>query len=225
MGYKEFIPFTKLTAFDVNTFLMNQSVVVFPSATERNTAIPTPIEGMTVYLEDTNQLVVYTGSAWFPVAGQMPFYEAGKTADQTGITSSSETLVTWATPITNRGGFTVASNVVTVPLAGIYEIVCSIHWNQAISTGNNRMLRIYVNGTLTANENTIGTVTVSSSKKSMKIPGIKIAFYNDKQKPQNAAIWARPLKAYIKSLGIKTVNIDPIGLGKVKLFLSNAESE
>jgi hypothetical protein len=74
-------------------------------------------------------------------------------------------------------------------------------------------------------KNRIGTVTVSSSKKSMKIPGIKIAFYNDKQKPQNAAIWARPLKAYIKSLGIKTVNIDPIGLGKVKLFLSNAESE
>jgi hypothetical protein len=177
MAYKEFIPFTKLTAFDVNTFLMNQSVVVFPSTTERDATITSPLEGMTCYLESTNQLVTYLGSAWFPVAGQMPYYEAGKTADQTGIASSTETPVSFATATTNRGGFTQSNStlsgfttlqsVVTVPLAGIYEINCSVLWNQAVSTGNNRMLRLFVNGTQVSAENTIGTITVSFTQRSV----------------------------------------------------------
>jgi hypothetical protein len=74
-------------------------------------------------------------------------------------------------------------------------------------------------------KNRLGTVIVSSDKKKMTIPGIKIAFYNEKQKPQDAAIWARPLKAYIKSLGIKGVTADKIGLGKVKLLMSNTVEE
>lgn len=74
-------------------------------------------------------------------------------------------------------------------------------------------------------KNRVGTVIVSSDKKTMKIPGIKIAFYNDKQKPQDAAIWARSLKSYIKSLGVKNISIDKIGLGKVKLQLSNSDVE
>ena len=72
-------------------------------------------------------------------------------------------------------------------------------------------------------KNRIGSTSVSEDKLEMKIPGVKIAFYNDKQRPQDAALWARPLKAYLKSLGIKGVVIAKLGLGTAVLELSNIE--
>lgn len=53
-----------LPASDINTYLMEQSVMTFASSTARATAIPTPTEGMLTYLEDTNVFQYYTGSAW-----------------------------------------------------------------------------------------------------------------------------------------------------------------
>jgi len=53
-----------LPASDINTYLMEQSVMTFASSTARATAIPTPNEGMLTYLEDTNVFQYYTGSAW-----------------------------------------------------------------------------------------------------------------------------------------------------------------
>jgi hypothetical protein len=43
---------------------MNQSVITFASVAARNAAIPAPLEGQLVWLEDTNKYVYYTGSAW-----------------------------------------------------------------------------------------------------------------------------------------------------------------
>lgn len=53
-----------LPASDLNTYLMNQSVMTFASSSARGTAITTPTEGMLTYLEDTNLFQYYTGSAW-----------------------------------------------------------------------------------------------------------------------------------------------------------------
>lgn len=72
-------------------------------------------------------------------------------------------------------------------------------------------------------KNRTGSSIVSEDKKEMKIPGVKIAFYNDKQRPQDAALWARPFKAYLKSLGVKGVVIGKLGLGTAVLELSNVE--
>ena len=46
---------------------MNQSVIVFSNEAARTAAIPSPIEGMVTYLEDTDALQLYTTS-WGPVA-------------------------------------------------------------------------------------------------------------------------------------------------------------
>lgn len=48
---------------DANEKLMRQSVIKCANATERN-AIPTPQEGMTVYLADIDAKQVYTGTRW-----------------------------------------------------------------------------------------------------------------------------------------------------------------
>ena len=64
MAYKVFANGYPLQASELNNYLMNQSVIVFASSTARSTALTTPTEGMVTYLEDTNALEMYNGSAW-----------------------------------------------------------------------------------------------------------------------------------------------------------------
>jgi hypothetical protein len=66
MPTKVFDAFTRLDASDVNTFLMDQTVRTFASSAARGSAIPTPTEGMTTYLLDTNFIETYSGTAWVP---------------------------------------------------------------------------------------------------------------------------------------------------------------
>jgi hypothetical protein len=64
MAYKVFSNGNALNASELNTYLMNQSVMVFASTTARDAALTAPTEGMLVWLEDSNKFVYYTGSAW-----------------------------------------------------------------------------------------------------------------------------------------------------------------
>ena len=64
MAYKTFANGFPLPASDLNNYLMNQSVIVFANSAARSAALPTPTEGMITYLEDTNLVEVYNGSAW-----------------------------------------------------------------------------------------------------------------------------------------------------------------
>lgn len=66
MAYKVFANGYGLNASELNTYLMNQSVMVFADAAARTSAL-TPSEGMVTYLADTNALEYYTGSAWATV--------------------------------------------------------------------------------------------------------------------------------------------------------------
>lgn len=156
MAVKKFVAFDFLTAADVNDYLMEQSVMVLPgtaSIGSAGTAIGTatsatiaPAEGMLVYLADLNQYQMnLDGSAtgWYPVAGQMPYIELTKTSSQ-NFTTATVTLVTWATPTINRGGFTVSSNVVTVPYTGLYNVNASVYW--AASSAGSRLTKIMKNG-------------------------------------------------------------------------------
>jgi hypothetical protein len=63
MAYKVFANGFALNASELNTYLMNQSVMVFANASARTSAL-TPTEGMVTYLEDTNALEFYNGTAW-----------------------------------------------------------------------------------------------------------------------------------------------------------------
>lgn len=63
-GFRVFTDGAVLTAAQVNTYLQEQTVMVFATAAARNTAITSPSEGMIAYLADTNNLVYYNGTAW-----------------------------------------------------------------------------------------------------------------------------------------------------------------
>lgn len=64
-GYKLFNTGDVLLASEVNTYLMQQTVMVFADATARTTALSGVLaEGMVSYLQDTNVVEIYNGSAW-----------------------------------------------------------------------------------------------------------------------------------------------------------------
>jgi len=73
-GAKLFTSGSVLTADQVNTFLMDQSIMRFSSTTARDDAFggagePTLAEGMFAYTTDTNTLWLYNGSEWVNLLG------------------------------------------------------------------------------------------------------------------------------------------------------------
>jgi len=66
MPRKTFVAGTLATASDVNTYLMDQSVMTFATAAARNTAIPTPTEGMVTFQASNDHLTIYNGTDWIP---------------------------------------------------------------------------------------------------------------------------------------------------------------
>ena len=88
-GYKLFNTGDVLTAAQVNTYLNEQTVMVFASSAARTSALSGVLaEGMVSYLQDTNAVEVYNGSAWVGVsgAGDITEVQAG-----TGISVASGT--------------------------------------------------------------------------------------------------------------------------------------
>jgi hypothetical protein len=93
---KVFVAGEILTAADVNANLMDQAVMVFNDAAARDTAIPSPIEGMVVYLKDTDGLLSYSGTAWVPAAsgaslGAGSILQVVQTLKTNVFTSTSDT--------------------------------------------------------------------------------------------------------------------------------------
>jgi hypothetical protein len=105
-GYKLFNTGDVLTAAQVNTYLQEQTVMVFANSTARTTALSGVLaEGMMSYLQDTNSVEVYNGTSWVNVgnAGDITEVQAGvgiSIASGTGpipvITNSSTDLITTA---------------------------------------------------------------------------------------------------------------------------------
>jgi hypothetical protein len=159
-GLKVFEAFEILTAADVNSYLMEQSVMVFGGTAARDAAIGTatgavePNEGMLVYLTDLNQYQMNldgTVSGWFPVAGQMPRYHI-KLNSAFSITSGSTLTVTGWTEISNRGGFSGTAGVITVPITGRYNITfMCIHTANNTTGGRGALITLSSTGVVLRN--------------------------------------------------------------------------
>jgi hypothetical protein len=69
MPRKTFTAGEVLAAADVNTFLMDQSVMSFAGTAARGSAIGTATEGMLTYLNDSDSYESWNGSAWVGLGG------------------------------------------------------------------------------------------------------------------------------------------------------------
>jgi hypothetical protein len=144
-GYKLFSTGDVLSASDVNTYLQQQTVMVFASAAARTTALASVLaEGMVTYLKDTDVVEIYTGAAWVslddPNAIQNSIVDAKgdiitATADNTPARlavgtngqvlqadSTTATGLKWATAASS-GGMTLIS---TTTLSGASVTLSSI---------------------------------------------------------------------------------------------------
>jgi hypothetical protein len=109
-GKKTFTAGETLTASDVNTYLMEQSVMNFGGTAARSSAIPTPSQGMVTYLDDTDAIEAYDGTNWVrKVPKVSPFaYSAGNLANTSlAQNGSANTTVTFP-----AGRFTQAPIIV-----------------------------------------------------------------------------------------------------------------
>jgi hypothetical protein len=96
-GYKLFNTGDVLTAAQVNTYLMEQTVMVFADDSARTTALTGVVaEGMISFLKDTNSTEYYSGSAWVAISG-------GASPTSFASLNGAGTALTGATTITVSG--------------------------------------------------------------------------------------------------------------------------
>ncbi len=161
-GAKNFQSFEILTAANVNSYLMSQSVISLPGTAgigTAGTAIGTgtsatiaPAEGMLVHLQDLNQYQMNldgSASAWYPVAGQMPSFVGTQTGALTAQASGASTKTTLTFSAKTERGITESSGIVTAPYTGWYNINGVINWASGAAGNRDCILAYGVSGVYT----------------------------------------------------------------------------
>jgi hypothetical protein len=92
MAYKVFSNGDALTGGELNTFLMNQSVISFATTAARDAALPSPLEGQLIWLEDTNKYVFYDGTTWLDLVDQFAGW-SDKSANYTIVVADRGTTI------------------------------------------------------------------------------------------------------------------------------------
>lgn len=160
LGRKTFTAGEVLTAANVQSYLQDQTVMVFAGTAARGSALGTAVlsEGMVTYLQDNNSIEVWDGAAWgtvFPTQGDISSITAG-TGLSGGGASGDVTLNvnygTVATALAGSGltatGGTLSVNASSLAIAGTQVVfggtatTTSMTATAALENGT-----IYVNGT------------------------------------------------------------------------------
>lgn len=138
-GYKLYSTGDVLTASDVNTYIQQQTVMVFADASARTTALTGVVaEGMLTYLKDTDVVQYYSGSGWVTV-----------NTDQTPLTTKGD-LFTYSTQDTRLA---VGNNGET--LVADSSTSTGLRWQGNYAAGKN----IVINGDFRINQRSFTSTT------------------------------------------------------------------
>jgi len=88
-GFKTFVAGAVLGASEVNTYLMQQSVMTFATTSARNSGITSPSAGMLTFITGTKTLELYDGSGWTAIGGG----DYATFPNQSAITSGGVTRI------------------------------------------------------------------------------------------------------------------------------------
>jgi hypothetical protein len=203
-GYKLFATGDVLTAAQVNTYLNEQTVMVFADSAARTTALSGVLaEGMMSYLQDTNAVEVYNGTAWVAVGGggltsplttkgDIWVYGTGDTRLPVG--TNGHTLVAdsaAATGLAYSAGIPVVLNaqtatytvvlgdafkLVTMSVAGANDFQIPTNANVAFPVGTVINVIQIGAGQTTIKAVTSGTTTISSTGATATAPKLRAQF-------------------------------------------------
>ncbi len=119
-------PNAEALAKNIANAIVQRSIMRFTSASNRNATITAPVEGMFAWLQDTDLLTVYSGSAWLPFLGTTvgakanDAYEAKATSYSTAFTAGSyeHCGASWVAPLSGKVKITVGARVQNSSTAG-----------------------------------------------------------------------------------------------------------
>lgn len=122
MAYKTFVAGTEGLASDINTYLMNQTVMVFTNSAARSAAITSPTEGMVTYLTASDHFAIYSGTEW--VVWDMAWNSF--TPSITGIPTSTLTAAyVRQGKVVHFYIYAVASGAATAAITATLPIACN----------------------------------------------------------------------------------------------------
>ena len=131
MPFRIFAAGEVLTAANVNDYLAEQAISTFASTGARGSAISSPSEGQFAYLQDTDQLSYYDGSAWVNAPGARPTLIAPQEKiNTTASTATGTVTINSATDSVTYYTANAAANF-TINLRGNG----SLQMNDALATG------------------------------------------------------------------------------------------
>lgn len=131
MPFRIFAAGEVLTAANVNDYLAEQAVSTFAGTAARSSAIASPTEGQLSYLQDTDQLAYYDGSAWVNAPGARPTLVAPQEKiNTTASTATGTVTINAATDSVTYYTANAAANW-TINLRGN----ASLTMNNALQTG------------------------------------------------------------------------------------------
>jgi hypothetical protein len=183
-GYKLFSTGEVLTAANVNTYLQQQTIMVFASSAARTTALSGVVsEGMFTYLTDTNATEYYDGASWVSVSspGDITAVTTGAGSGLSGgATSGAVALTRSATYSAKTAAYTFAAgdefNLFSMNNASSvqFNIPTDATYNFAVGTEFN-VFWITGAGQPTIGATTPGTTTVISTGATSATPKLRVA--------------------------------------------------
>ena len=132
LGAKKFATNSLLSSSDVNGYLADQVIMRFANSAARDAAFggvgePTLAEGMTCYLDDTNEIQSYSGSAWVGVAASSTVADVSSGLVYVGGGSLSSTSKDF------QGCFTSKYRDYLVTLNGVGTSAANAIWYRMLS--------------------------------------------------------------------------------------------